>query len=332
MLKPNGGVGITGVGKYLPKQCLTNKELARRLKVEPEWIEKRTGIQSRYIISNGESASSMSVAASKEALKRAKVEINKISLIICCTSSGDYVYPATACKVQYLLGAKHAGAFDISAGAAGFQTGLCLASDRLHCDERLQNILVIGTAVQSSYIDWDNSKTSILFGDGSGAAVISRVPKGYGILVSEMLSRGESFDAARLRGGGSSFPLRSENVNEGLQYIEIDGMKVAREFIRHQPNVIRGALKKAGLAMENVNLFIFHQANLRLIQFLMNKMNLPMSKTHTNVERFGNTSDASLAIALCEAVEQKRIQRGDIIILSGVGAGFIFGATVLKWY
>jgi len=326
------GVGITGVGKYIPKNIVTNADAARRLGVTPEWIAERTGITNRYVIGEGESASSMSVSAGQEALRRAGIAAGDVDLIICCTFSGDYVFPAMAARVQHLLGATRAGAFDVLANCTGFQIGVSIAADRLRCDATLQYILVIGTAVQSPYISWKDPESSMFFGDGAGAVVVSRVPDGYGVLASEVSCNGSVFDAVRLRGGGSSHPIRPENVHEGLQYYEMNGMETWKQLVTHQPKAIRRALEKAGLTVGDVDCFILHQANLRLIEYLMAKMKLPMSKTYTNVERIGNTADASMAIALCEAVEHNMIQRGQIVVLSGVGAGYIFGATILRWY
>lgn len=332
MLKLDTGIGITGTGKYIPKNLVTNEDITKRLGVTSDWIIERTGIKDRYFVGNDETASGISAIASRQALERAGITAEDVSLIIGCTFSGDYIYPAMASKVQDLLGAKHAGAFDVLANCTGFQIGISLAADRLYCDSTLKHVLVIGTAVQSPYINWKDPESSMFFGDGAGAAVVSRAPKGYGVLSSEIFCNGGVFDAVRLRGGGSSHPIRPENVNDGLQYYEMNGMETWKQLIKYQPIVIRRALEKASLTTNDVDLFILHQANLKLIQYLMAKMKLPMSKTYTNVERIGNTADASLPIALCEAVEKGLIKRGHVIVISGVGAGFIFGATVLRWY
>lgn len=332
MSKLATGVGIIGVGKYIPKGVVTNTDAAQRLGVTPEWIVERTGITNRHVVGDGETASAMSASAARAALTNAGIAAEDINLIICCTFSGDYRFPALAAKVQELLGAHRAGAFDIVANCTGFQIGICVAADRLHSDAALQHVLVIGTALQSPYIGWKDAESSMFFGDGAGAAVVARVLEGYGVLASEISCNGSVFDAVRLRGGGSSYPMRPENIHQGLQYYEMNGMETWKQLITHQPKAIKRALEKAGLTIGDVDCFIFHQANLRLIQYLMAKMKLPMSKTYTNVERIGNTADASMAIALCEAAENGVIQRGHIVVLSGVGAGFIFGATVLRWY
>lgn len=328
----NSGVGITGLGKYIPRNVVTNEEVSRRLKISPEWIIERTGIKTRYFVSEGETASGISAIAAGQAIERAGIKAEDLGLIIGCTFSGDYKFPAMACKVQDLLGARHAGAFDVLANCTAFQIGIGLAADRLRCDPALNHILVVGTAVQSPYLNWGSPEASMFFGDGAGAAVLSRVPEGYGVLASDIFCNASVFDAVRIRGGGSSHPMRPENVNDGLQYYEMDGIETWKQVIKYQPMAVRRVLDKIGATVKDVDLFIFHQANLRLIQYLMGKMKLPMSKTYTNVERIGNTADASLAITLCEAVEQGLVKRGSMIVVSGVGAGFIFGATALKWY
>jgi 3-oxoacyl-[acyl-carrier-protein] synthase-3 len=170
------------------------------------------------------------------------------------------------------------------------------------------------------------------FGDGSGAAILGQVPAGYGILANEIMSNGRVYEAVRLRGGGSSYPIRENNVSDGLQYYEMNGMEVWKQVIQYQPIVIKKVLEKINKKIEDVDFFIFHQANLRLIEYLMARMKQPISKTHTNITNIGNTADASLAIALCEAVEKDLIKRDDLVVITGVGAGFTFGATAMRWY
>lgn len=328
----HGGIGITGLGKCLPKNRVASSKLAERLDVSAEWIVKSSGIESRYFADPDESVSLLSCGAAKQALKRARLSPRDIDGIIVCTFSGDYIFPAVACKIQHMLKAGRASAFDLSAGSVGFQFGINVAHDRLTCDPELSHVLVIGTAVQSCYLDWSRPEVAILFGDGSGAAVVSKVPQKYGILARHFFSKGEAYDAVRLRSGGSSHPIRPDRADCKPQFIEMDGMRVGREYLKNQPIVVKQVLKKANLLLSDVDRFIFHQANLRLIQFLADRMKIPMSKVFVNVDRVGNTSDASLPIALCEAHEQGLIKRGHIIVLAGMGPGCVLGATVLRWY
>ena len=331
MPKNNFGAGITGLGRCLPKNKVSNETLARGLGVSSQWIHQRSGIEARHFVSAKEPASKISVMSSRQALRRARVKAGDIDLIIGCTTSGDYLFPALAAKVQHLLGAKKAGAFDLSASASSFAIALGLARDRIANDPSVKHVLVFGTAVQSPYIDWKNPSLAAILGDGSAAAVISKVPKNYGILSSEVLCRGENFDAARLRAGGSSHPFCPGHAGLKYQSIEMDGVKMGREFIKTQPRMIAKALRKAKLRIGEVDLFIFHQANLRLIQMLMQRLKLPMSKTYTSFEQAGNTAEASVPFALCEAWEKGLIRKGSLVVVSAIGAGCILATTVLRW-
>jgi 3-oxoacyl-[acyl-carrier-protein] synthase-3 len=326
------GIGIVGVGKHVPSKRITNEMVQSWTGIPAESIVAKTGVQCRYIVEDHESASGISALAAKQALDMAGISPDQIGLIIGCTFSGDYIYPAMACKVQGLLGAKNAGAFDLLANCTGFQVGLSVAADRMHGDPMLAHSLVLGTALQSRFINWKDPESAMYFGDGAGAALLGHTPPGYGILSTSLFTNPSVFESVRLRGGGSSHPLRSENINDGLQYYEMNGMEVWKQVIQYQPIAVRQALDKIGKKTSDVDFFIFHQANLRLIEYLMAKMKQPMSKTYTNVAEIGNTADASLAIALCDAVRNGHIKRDQLVIVSGVGAGFTFGATVIRWY
>ena len=332
MIQNRHGVGVLGTGKYLPPTIVLNASIEARCGLPSGTIEAKTGIRSRRIAEDGDTASGYSVAAAREALDSAGISADEIGLIVCCTFTGDYVYPALACKVQQLLGARRAGAFDVMANCTGFQVGLTVASDRLRLDPSIGYVLVVGTALQSRFIDWSDPNSAVYFGDGAGAAVLGPVPEGYGILSADIFTNGTVFDAVRLRGGGSSFPLRPENIGGKLQYYEMNGMEVWKQVIQNQPKAVRKSLEKIGKTTDDVDFFILHQANLNLIQFLMAKMKQPMEKTYTNVVEIGNTADASLAIALCEADKKGLLRHDAIIVVSGVGAGFTFGSTVMKWY
>ncbi len=330
--KRDYGVGVLGVGRYVPKKLITNQMLEEWTGVPAQQIVQRIGIETRFIVEDNETASDMSVAAAREALKTAGIEPVQIGLIIVCSFTGDYVYPAMACKVQELLGAKNAGAFDIMANCTGFQVGLSVASDRMKCDPDISYALVIGTALQSRYINWSDPHSAVYFGDGAGAAVLGRVPAGYGVLATEIFSNGKVFEAVRMRGGGSSHPLRKENIDQGLQYYELNGLEVWKQVIQYQPLAIERSLAKIGKHTSDVDFFIFHQANLRLIEYLMAKMKYAMSKTFNNVATIGNTADASMAIAMCDAFHAGCLKRDQLVVISGVGAGFTFGSTVMRWY
>tara|TARA_R110000782_G_scaffold81423_8_gene160833 strand:+ start:3420 stop:4424 length:1005 start_codon:yes stop_codon:yes gene_type:complete len=325
------GVGVVGVGKYLPDRVLSNADLERSTGMSAAEIEEKTGIRERRQARDDETASEMSAAAARDALAMAGIAPEELGLIITCTFTGDYVYPAVSCRIQDIIGARNAGAFDIMANCTGFQVGLGVASDRLLADPSVGPALVVGTALQSRFINYADAASAIYFGDGVGAAVLDRVDPGYGIIANDVSANGRAFDAVRLRGGGSSHPMRPDNVDQGLQYYEIQGLEVWKQVVQNQPASIRRALAKLDKTVEDVDFFVFHQANLRLIEFLMGKIRQPMEKTVINVDRYGNTADASQAIALCDAVTQGRLKKDDLVVLSGVGAGFIFGTTVMRW-
>lgn len=326
------GVGVLGTGRYVPEKVLSNELIETQCGLPPGDILAKTGIGKRHVAEDHETASSMSAECAVQALQAANVAPEEIGLIICCTFSGDYIYPALACKVQELIGAKNAGSFDIMANCTSFQVGLTVASDRMKCDPTIGYALVIGVALQSRYINWSDPETAIYFSDGAGAAVLGRVPEGYGVLASDLFTNSKVFEAVRLRGGGSSHPLRPENVAEGLQYYEMNGMEVWKQVMQNQPKAVKRVLEKIGKGTDDVDFFVFHQANKNLIDYLMARMKQPLSKTLTNVEEFGNTADASLAIALNDAVVKGLIKRDSLVVISGVGAGFTFGATAIRWY
>lgn len=326
------GIGVLGAGRYVPSKVVTNQMLEEWTGVPAKQISERIGIETRFIVEDHETASGMSATAAKQAMSNAGVNPEQIDLIIACSFTGDYVYPALSCKVQDLIQAKNAGAFDVMANCTGFQVGLSVAADRMKSDPSIKHVLVIGTALQSRFINWSDPNSAIYFGDGAGAAVLGHVPQGYGILATEIFSNGKVFDAVRMRGGGSSFPLRADNINQGLQYYELNGLEVWKQVIQYQPLAIERSLAKVSKKIADVDFFIFHQANLRLIEYLMGKMKHPMSKTFQNVSTIGNTADASMAIALCDAMQAKCFKKDDLVVISGVGAGFTFGSTVLRWY
>jgi len=326
------GVGIAGVGKYLPDEIITNSQVELWTNLYPGFIQEKTGINNRRRAGPNEAASEMAVRAARDAISMAGISPDELGLIITCSFTGDYVYPAVSCKIQELLGAKNAGAFDIMANCTGFQVGLSIASDRMMIDPAINYVLVIGVALQSRYINWSDPNSAIYFGDGAGAAVLKRVPAEYGFIAHEITSNGKAFEAVRMRGGGSSFPLNNTNINQGLQFYELNGIEVWKQVIQFQPKVIAKSLEKIDKSTSDVDFFILHQANLRLIEYLMAKMRQPMKKTILNMMEYGNTADASIAIALCDAVCEGRLIRDDLVVISGVGAGFIFGSSVLKWY
>lgn len=328
----SNGVGIYGVGKYIPQKVITNKMIEKWTGLSTQTITEKVGIEKRHVAEDHETASGMSAIAARKAIKMACIDASEIDLIISSTFTSDYIYPAMSCKVQDLIGAKNAGAFDIKANCTGFQVALTIASDRIRLDHKLKYILVIATTLQSRYIDWTDPHSTIYFGDGSGAAVIGRAPSGYGILSSEIYTNSRAYEALRMRGGGSSFPMREDNVNKRLQYCELDGLEAGKQVLQYQPEIIQRSLSKVEKELDDVDFFLLHQANHHLIKFLMQKLDQPIEKTLIKVKNTGNTADASLAIILNDAVHSKLIKRDNIIVISGAGAGFTFGSSVIRWY
>jgi 3-oxoacyl-[acyl-carrier-protein] synthase-3 len=326
------GIVISGVGRQLPETIEDNETLCRNLDIDPDWIVEKTGIQRRYIAGPGDSASSLSIAASRSALEMAGVAPDEIDLIIVCTFSGDYVFPPVSAKVQVELGATHAQIFDVQANCTGFVTGLTVASDRMRVDPSVRNALVIGVELNSRYVNRSDVNTAIYLSDGAGAAVLSRAPGEVGIMSSAFHTDGSNYEAVRMRGGGSSHGRVGREFDPAIDYMEMNGIATWKQAITNVPKAIKRACEKSGVAVDQVDFFLFHQANYNMIEYIVRKMRADMSKTHTNVREVGNTGAASPAIVLSEAVEQGLLKNGDLLVMAAVGAGFNFGASVWRWH
>jgi 3-oxoacyl-[acyl-carrier-protein] synthase-3 len=325
-------VTISGVGHHLPEAVETNEELCRHLDVTPEWIVEKTGITQRHIADPEDSAADYAVRAGRRALAMAGVDAGEVDLIIACTFSGDYIYPPLSAKVQRDLQATNAQVFDVQANCTGFVTGLTIASDRMKVDPTVRHALVIGVEFLSRYIDRRDVNTAIYLADGAGAAVLSRAADSAdGIQASAFHTDSSNFEAVRMRGGGSSFPLQGRSFDPAVDLMEMNGIATWKQAITHLPKVIRRACEKSDVELASVDFLLFHQANLRLIEYLVAKLGFERSQTYTNVDRVGNTGSASLAIAMSEAVERGLLRNGDTVVLAAVGAGFTFGASVWRW-
>jgi 3-oxoacyl-[acyl-carrier-protein] synthase-3 len=326
------GIVISGVGHHLPETWEDNETLCANLDVTPDWIVEKTGIRRRYIAAPDDTASGYAVAAARRALAMAQTPASEIDLIVVCTFSGDYIFPPVSAKVQLEIGAADAQIFDLQANCTGFVTGLTTASDRMRVDPTVRNALVIGAELCSRYIDRKDVNTAIYLSDGAGAAVLSRSAPEHGILASAFHTDSSNFEAVRMRGGGSSHPLIGRAYDPEVDLMEMNGIATWKQAITHMPKVIRKACEKSGVEMGEVDFMIFHQANYNLIEYIVRKMRLDMSKTYTNVREIGNTGAASLAIAMSEAVEKKLLKNGQTVLLAAVGAGFNFGASVWRWH
>lgn len=326
------GITIAGVGHHLPAQAEDNATLCRNLDVTPEWIVEKTGIERRYIAAKDDSASAYATLAARRALAMAGVEAGEVDLIIACTFSGDYIFPPLSAKVQMELKAGNAQIFDVQANCTGFVTGLTIASDRMKVDPTVRHALVIGVEFLSRYIDRSDVNTAIYLSDGAGAALLARAAPEQGIMASAFHTDSSNYEAVRMRGGGSSHPLQGRAYDAAIDTMEMNGIATWKQAITHLPKVIRKACEKSGVELAAVDFLLFHQANLRLIEYIVRKMGFSLDKTYTNVQAIGNTGSASLAIAMSEAVAKSCLKNGDLVVLAAVGAGFNFGASVWRWH
>lgn len=322
---------IVGWGKALPERVVTNDELAQIVDTSDEWIRTRTGIQQRRIaVDPAETTATLAAKAARAALDVADIPPHKVDMIIVATSSPEHTFPATACAVQDMIGATNAGAFDLSAACSGFVYGLGMAKG-LIASGQADNVLVIGSETLSRITDWSDRNTCVLFGDGAGAVLVQSSPVPGGILSTEMGCDGSGGDLLTLPAGGSKMPATLETVASGQHFIKMNGRAVFRFATKIMADATRRVLAKADLGVEDVDLVIPHQANERIIAVSMKSLKLPPEKVFTNLQYYGNTSTASVPIALCEALEQDLIKPNDIIVMVGFGAGLTWAGTAIKW-
>ena len=321
---------ITGWGMSVPESILTNDDLSKIVDTNDEWIRDRTGIRERHIASDGETTASLAVEASVKALQVAKIHPTDLDLIICSTSTPEHIFPATACLVQDQIGAGKAGAFDLLAACSGFIYGINMAAQSIRSGA-IKNALVIGSETLSRFVNWQDRSTCILFGDGAGAFVLQASEMPGGVLSAVMHSDGSGGDSLILQGGGSKHPATEATVQAGKHYIEMDGNEVFRFATRVMAQATKEALEIANLELENIDWIIPHQANIRIISAAARGLKLPLERFIINLDRYGNTSTASIPIATVEAIEDGRLQPGNRIVLVGFGAGLTWGALVAEW-
>jgi len=325
------GATIAGVGMYVPERILTNAELARMVDTSDEWIVERTGIHERHIAAPEQATSDLAAPAALEALKVAGQSPESVDLIIVATSTGDTNgYPATAAYVQEKIGAKNAAAFDVSAVCSGFTYALDVALQYV-ASRRYDTVLVIGAETNSRFVDWTDRTTCILFGDGAGAVVVRPTEYGEGILGSILGADGSGTDLLKVPAGGSRLPLTAELIAAHQNTIYQNGKAVYRFAVDKMGVAAMEAVEFVGLTAEDVDLLIPHQANIRIIQSAAKHMGMPMEKVVSNLDRYGNTSGATIPIALYEAWKSGRVKPGNIIVTVGFGAGLSWGANVIKW-
>lgn len=321
--------GIVGAGFYVPEKVLTNNELEKMVETSDEWIRTRCGISERRIAEKGVGTSDLSAKASLKALKNAGVKPEEIDLIIAATTTSDMPLPSCACFIQKKIGAVNAAAFDLGAACAGFVYALVTAEQFIKTGA-YQTILVIGADIISSYIDWTDRSTCVLFGDGAGAVILKGVSSG-GILSSVLGCDGSHTDLLKVCAGGSRAPATSETVKSKEHYLRMSGSEVFKLAVRGMSDAVVKALAKAHVDKKEIACFIPHQANQRIIDAVGERLEVPKEKIFVNVHKYGNTSAASCVIALCEALEQGRIKKKDKVVFATFGSGLVWGAVVLEW-
>jgi 3-oxoacyl-[acyl-carrier-protein] synthase-3 len=322
---------IIGTGSYLPETVLTNFDLEKMVDTSDEWIRQRTGIVERRIAEDDVATSDLSVQAAQIAIKRAQIDPIDIEMILVATVTPDAVFPSTGCYVQKGIGAKNASAMDISAACSGFLYGLDLANG-LIISGQYDTILVIGGEVFNNIVDWNDRNTCVLFGDGAGAAVVQATEEPKGILASYIGSDGDYADINLLGipAGGSRMPITSDAIDQNLNKIQMNGREVFKLGVRLMPEAAERVLRKANFSIDDIDLLIPHQANLRIIEAVGDRLGVPREKVYINVDKYGNTSAATVIIALDEAIQDGRAKPGDLILLVTFGAGLTWGSTLLR--
>lgn len=323
---------IIGIGSYAPENVLSNKDLEKIVETSDEWIRTRTGIKERRTVSNGQAASDLAVEASKKALKMAGIDAAELDLIIVATMSGDMPMPSTASFVQYKIGAKNVPAMDINAACSGFLYALSVADSFIRSNSGIyKKVLLIGTEVLSSFVDWNDRSTCILFGDGAGAVVLEPTTTESGIISTKLHSNGSLWDLVHMPGGGSRYPTSEETIDKRLHYIKMRGNETFRVAVRTLTSIVVETLNENNLDVSQIKILIPHQANLRIIQAIAQRLGLPKEKVFINIDRYGNTSAASIPLALDEAVRTERISEGDYILMEAFGGGLTWASALIKW-
>ncbi|MGL5616544.1 MAG: beta-ketoacyl-ACP synthase III [Sarcina sp.] len=317
---------IIGVGSYAPSNVVTNFDLEKLVETTDEWITTRTGIKSRHISIN-EDTSDLSTKAALSALKESSLKAEELDYIIVATCSPDKFIPSTACIVQKNIGAKNAAAFDVSAACTGFIYALQLG-DSLIKSEAAKNVLVIGAEVLSKIVNWEDRSTCVLFGDGAGAAILTKSEE-KGILYSKVNSEGDKWEALVVDGLNVRNPF--SDSQRGDSYIQMNGGEIFKFAVKAFEDIVNTILEKTSLTISDIDCIIPHQANYRIIETISKRLKIPMDKFYMNLKGFGNTSAASIPIALSEAVKYKKIKKGDKVLLIGFGGGLTWGGSLLQW-
>lgn len=322
-------VGILGTGCYLPEKVMSNRDLEELVDTSDEWIFSRTGIRERRLAADDESTSVLAARAAEAALERAGVRADELEMILVATITPDMLFPSTACLVQDLIGAKNAVCMDIEAACSGFLYVLETARQYIATGS-MDRVLVIGAEKLSSFIDWTDRTTCVLFGDGAGAAVLGPQDSGRGIMASVMGSDGGLAHLLRIPGGGSRRPPSREMIDRGDHYLRMEGREVFKHAVRCMCDASQRVLEKVGMTMDDVACVIPHQANMRIMKAVAARLDVPIDRFYLNVEQYGNMSAASAAVALDEAIRKGVVKPSDIVLMVVFGGGFTWGATLLE--
>jgi 3-oxoacyl-[acyl-carrier-protein] synthase-3 len=328
-MQPTRTVSIIGTGSYVPEKVVTNKDLEEIVETSDDWIYTRTGMRERRIASDDQAASDLGTEAARKAIADAGINADDIDLIIVATLSPDMFFPSTACFVQEKIGAKNAYCYDLGAACSGF----LYAMDTARCQIAAGGIdtaLVIGSEKMSTFVDWEDRGTCILFGDGAGAAVLQAGGEGRGVMQSSMGSDGSLANLLWTPGGGSRNPISVEMIEKREHYLKMEGREVFKHAVVRMGEAVTDALEKNGVAVDDIACFIPHQANIRIIDAIAKRLGVA-DRMYSNVEKYANTSSAALAIALDEAARNGIIKKGDLVALTVFGGGFTWGANVLEW-
>ena len=321
---------ILGTGRAYPKGVLTNADLEQMVETSDEWITTRTGIKERHRAAADEYTSMFAVEASRKAIENARLDPSDIDLVICATVSPDQILPSTGCLIQAELGAHRAAAFDLAAACSGFLYGLTMANQMVRSGQS-KYALVVGAELLSRFVDYKDRATCILFGDGAGAAVLGQAEGDRGILATRIYSDGRYAEQLYSPGGGTRIPPTAETLAEGLHFYKMKGNELFKVAVRSMADVSREVLEEAGYKPDDVRLFIPHQANQRITDAVADKLKVDGSIVYSNIAMHGNTSSASIPIALDECVERGRIKEGDLVLLASFGGGVTWGGALIKW-
>ncbi len=328
-MEPIRTVSIIGTGSYVPEKVLTNHDLEKIVDTTDEWIHSRTGMRERHIAAADQATSDLATEAAKAALADAGISAEEVDLLVVATLSPDMFFPSTACFVQEKIGAKNAFCYDLGAACSGFLYALDNAKNQI-ASGAVKTALVIGAEKMSTFIDWEDRGTCILFGDGAGAAVLQAGGEGRGIMQSVMGSDGSLADLLWTPGGGSRNPASHEMIDQRQQYLKMKGREVFKHAVVRMTEAVVQALEKNSVDVGDIKCFIPHQANVRIIDAIAKRLDIA-DRIYTNVGKYANTSSAALAIALDEAVKDGTIQQGDLVAMTVFGGGFTWGANVLEW-